>query len=145
MVGRITHHMGDLHRRTETADMKAEAKKESKKRQRAVVGDSLAPSSKRMKLTGPSSVLATDTLEGIHYQPRKRETRAAYQELLQFVEGCLGDQQLAIVMSAADEVLSFLKDENMRPAQRQKEVSTILGRWSWTTVGQAKVRQQQII
>jgi pre-mRNA-splicing helicase BRR2 len=126
LVGRITHRMGDMHREVMTAERRTEVSKAEKKRKREarmVEG----PRTKRMKLLGPASVLASDALDGIHYQPKKRETRQAYQELLSAVQVALGDQPASVVMSAADEVLALLKDENIRPAIRQRDIQLILG------------------
>lgn len=128
LAGRITYRMGDMHREGMTDERKTElARKErSKKRQGASIP---SISSKKMKLaSGPSSVLSSDLLEGIRYQPRKRETRQAYQELISEVQKSIGAfQPQNVTLSATDEVLALLKDENIRPDERQQEIRGILG------------------
>ena len=126
LAGRVTHRMGDMHREVMTADRQSEMSKAEKKRKREAQSVE-GPRTKRMKMLGPASVLASDALDGIRYQPKKRETRQAYQELLAAVQVALGDQPASVVMSAADETLALLKDENMRPTERQREIQLILG------------------
>lgn len=128
LVGRITHRMGDMHREVLTEERRKQLEKLEKKRRRQ--GETLnegMPDAKRMKTLGPSSVLSNDILEGIRYQPKKRETRQAYQELLVAIKSSLGDQPQSVILSATDEVLALLKDENIRPAQRQRDLQLILG------------------
>ena len=127
LSGRISHRMGDMHREVLSEDRKKQLSRQEKKRKRDGDASTFAPRSKRMKLLGPSSVLSNDILEGIRYQPKKRETRHAYQELLVAVQKCLGDQPQNVLLSATDEVLSLLKDENIRPATRQRDIQLILG------------------
>lgn len=128
LANRVTHRMGDMHREVMTDERRKQLEKQEKKRSRQgeVLNDGM-PISKRMKALGPSSVLSSDVLEGIRYQPRKRETRQAYQELLGQIKFCLGDQPQNVILSATDEVLTLLKDENIRPLDRQREIQLILG------------------
>lgn len=75
---------------------------------------------------GKHDVLAEELLEGISYRPKTRETKAAYEQLLRFVEAYVGDQALPIIMSAADEVLALLKTDDVRPADRLREINAVL-------------------
>ena len=44
------------------------------------------------------------------YRPKTRDTRAAYEGLLSFVQACLGDQPQDVLRGATDEVLALVKD-----------------------------------
>lgn len=128
LSGRITHRMGDMHREVITEERKKELEKLERKKRRAANGAERSAPAKRMKLAGPSSVLSNDILEGIRYQPKKRETRHAYQELIAAVQKHIGAYQPQnVTLSATDEVLALLKDENILPVPRQKEIKLILG------------------
>jgi pre-mRNA-splicing helicase BRR2 len=59
-----------------------------------------------------NSVLEADMYGS--YQPKSRETRQAYQVLLQMVQARLGDHPTDILYGAAEEVLSVLKDDELR-------------------------------
>jgi hypothetical protein len=48
------------------------------------------------------------------YQPKSRETRDAYAQLLQMVQSRLGDYPTEILYGAAEEVLTVLKDNGKR-------------------------------
>jgi pre-mRNA-splicing helicase BRR2 len=48
------------------------------------------------------------------YQPKSRETREAYAQLLQMVQSRLGDHPPEVLYGAAEEVLAVLKDDDKR-------------------------------
>lgn len=48
------------------------------------------------------------------YQPKSRETREAYAQLLQMVQTRLGDHPPEVLYGAAEEVLAVLKDADKR-------------------------------
>jgi translation initiation factor 2 beta subunit (eIF-2beta)/eIF-5 len=73
-----------------------------------------------------TDVLAYDPTEGPSYRPKTKETQIAYESLLNFIKQFVGDQSESVIMSAADEVLAILKNEEMKPADRQKEVELLL-------------------
>ena len=74
---------------------------------------------------GSSILSQTDDLDSLNYRPKTRESRAAYEELLRFTQVVIGDQPHDILKGAADEILSFLKDENLRDSVKQKEIEKI--------------------
>ena len=51
--------------------------------------------------------------EGV-YQPKTRETRAAYETLLSIVRGQFGDQPADVLRGAADEILAVLKKDRLK-------------------------------
>ena len=73
---------------------------------------------------GSQSVL-TVGLETI-YQPKTKETRAAYEVLLSTIGSRFGDQPADVLRGAADELLLALKDESMTDPQRQSACSSLL-------------------
>ena len=65
------------------------------------------------------------------YYPRTKETRGAYEALLSFIRGQVGDQPQDVLRGAADEVLGVLKGggnhQNLSEKEKQKELSSSLG------------------
>lgn len=77
---------------------------------------------------GAGILSAGDALiEGLKYRPRTPATRATYDLLLTVTANALGDVSQEIVRSAADAILEFLKDENMKDLDKKKEVDEIVG------------------
>ena len=58
------------------------------------------------------TVLELDS-EGV-YQPKTRETRAAYETLLSIIRGQFGDQPADVLRGAADEVMAVLKNDRLK-------------------------------
>ena len=58
------------------------------------------------------NVLELDS-EGV-YQPKTRETRAAYETLLSIIRGQFGDQPADVLRGAADEVMAVLKNDRLK-------------------------------
>lgn len=83
------------------------------------------PAKSRKTTHGGNSVLDLDTAG--FYRPRTKETRAAYETLLNTIHGLFGDQPQDILRGAADEVLAVLKNQNLTDPQRQKETQELLG------------------
>ncbi|SPO00855.1 related to ATP dependent RNA helicase [Cephalotrichum gorgonifer] len=66
-------------------------------------------------------------IEGITYRPRTAATRATFDLILTLVANTLGDVPYEVVRSAADAVLEYLKDEDMKDFDKKKEIDEILG------------------
>ncbi|EHL03362.1 putative Pre-mRNA-splicing factor brr2 [Glarea lozoyensis 74030] len=80
------------------------------------------------QLRGTGILSASDALvEGIVYRPRTSATRATYDLILTTVANNLGDVSHEIVRSAADAVLEFLKDDDMKDFDKKKEIDDLLG------------------
>jgi hypothetical protein len=60
------------------------------------------------------------------YRPRTKETRAAYEALLNTIHSTFGDQPADVLRGAADEVLAVLKNQHMTGAVNLR---FILGFW----------------
>ncbi|KAI0125930.1 Sec63 Brl domain-containing protein [Xylariales sp. AK1849] len=83
---------------------------------------------------GPSQGRATGILgqadllvEDLRYRPRTPATRATFELILTIVANNLGDVSHEIVVSAADAVLEYLKDDDMKDFDKKKEVDDLLG------------------
>jgi len=75
-----------------------------------------------------SSVLeASDAFEGLQYRPKSKETKATYELILSFIQQHIGDQPQDILRASADEIISFLKDENLKDLDKKKEIESLLG------------------
>ena len=80
------------------------------------------------QLRGTGILSAADALvEGIRYRPRTSATRATYDLILTTVANNLGDVSHEIVRSAADAVLEYLKDPDMKDFDKKKEIDDLLG------------------
>ncbi|KAJ5626095.1 hypothetical protein N7510_002404 [Penicillium lagena] len=77
---------------------------------------------------GQGILSAADALvEGLKYRPRTPATRATYDLILTITGGHLGDVPHEVVRSAADAVLEYLKDEEMKDFDKKKEIDDLLG------------------
>jgi pre-mRNA-splicing helicase BRR2 len=80
------------------------------------------------QLRGTGILSAVDALvEGIVYRPRTSATRATYDLILTTVANNLGDVSHEIVRSAADAVLEYLKDDDLKDFDKKKEIDELLG------------------
>ncbi|KAB8077842.1 Sec63 Brl domain-containing protein [Aspergillus leporis] len=91
--------------------------REQKKRQRG-----------QAQLRGQGILSAADAVvEGLKYRPRTPATRATYDLILTMTANHLGDVPHEVVRSAADAVLEYLKDEEMKDFDKKKEIDDLLG------------------
>ena len=80
------------------------------------------------QLRGTGILSAVDALvEGIVYRPRTSATRATYDLIITTVANNLGDVSHEIVRSAADAVLEYLKDDDLKDFDKKKEIDELLG------------------
>ncbi|KAI9745256.1 MAG: DEIH-box ATPase [Claussenomyces sp. TS43310] len=80
------------------------------------------------QLRGTGILSAADALvEGIRYRPRTPATRATYDLIITTVANNLGDVSHEVVRSAADAVLEYLKDDDMKDFDKKKEIDDLLG------------------
>jgi len=77
-----------------------------------VAGASATASKETCTMQMGGSVLELDS-EGV-YQPKTRETRAAYETLLSIVRGQFGDQPADVLRGAADEIMAVLKNDRLK-------------------------------
>ena len=130
-----TVRMGDRINHEKRPELDDRIEKAKQKRIRSEADDEAVKKKKkdnRVFVASKGSTVLTETedLDSINYRPKTRESRAAYEEILSFVQVSLGDQPQDILRGAADEILSLLKDESMRAPDRQKEIEKIISRQS---------------
>ncbi|KAI5466670.1 pre-mRNA splicing helicase [Mariannaea sp. PMI_226] len=95
--------------------------------------DILAREQRRRKAEAPqmrgTGVLGANDLlvEGITYRPRTPATRQTFQLILTLVANNLGDVPHEVVRSAADAVLEYLKDDDLKDLDKKREIDDILG------------------
>lgn len=74
-----------------------------------------------------STVLSAD-VDAV-YRPQTKETKAAYEVFLNFIQQELGDKPHDVLRSAADEILHVVKrDDGSKNAAKQKEVESLFRR-----------------
>lgn len=66
------------------------------------------------------------TVEGLDYRPRTAETRQVYELMLASVHSLLGDTPPAMVRSAADMILSYLKDDQLKDLDKKREIDSLV-------------------
>ncbi|KAK6123255.1 hypothetical protein DH2020_043012 [Rehmannia glutinosa] len=98
-------------------------KKSKKKKDREPAFEAAPPKSKRRRLQEES--VLTSSEEGV-YQPKTKETRAAYEAMLSVIQQQLGGQPLNIVSGAADEILAVLKNDTIKNPDKKKEIEKLL-------------------
>ncbi|TYI07384.1 hypothetical protein ES332_A10G223700v1 [Gossypium tomentosum] len=99
-------------------------KKSKKKKERDPLAEPVpVRQSKRRRLREESVLTVTE--EGV-YQPKTKETRAAYEAMLSLIQQQLGGQPLNIVSGAADEILAVLKNEGIKNPDKKKEIEKLL-------------------
>lgn len=113
--------MGDRMYTDKSDDLSDRLKKSRKKRDEEVKeGADL-----RKRRRGDETSVVTAVVETI-YQPKTRETKAAYEVLLNFIQKEMGDQPHDVLRSCADEVLSVLKDEDLKQKEKQTTIARML-------------------
>jgi pre-mRNA-splicing helicase BRR2 len=127
LKGKMKFGFGDQVHSTKPPVQNAQKANEQNKKKRVLGDDQFQENQyKPTKKTKVNSILDADEMEGIKYQPRTRETRQQYESLLHVVRQKLGDQPQSVIMSAADEVLAILKDEEIKPKEKQGLLEELL-------------------
>ena len=88
--------------------------------------DVLERERKRKRDTTQTNLTGDTFVEGLKYRPRTVATREIYGHILSHTANALGDVSHEVVRSAADAVLEYLKDENMKDEQKKKEVEDLI-------------------
>jgi pre-mRNA-splicing helicase BRR2 len=104
-------------------DEKLQKAKRKKKERDPLAEPQPGRQSKRRRLQEES--VLTSSEEGV-YQPKTKETRAAYEAMLSVIQQQLGGQPLSIVSGAADEILAVLKNETIKNPDKKKEIEKLL-------------------
>merc|ERR1719163_1370586 len=130
--------MGDLARRARppTLDDEHRKKKEARKRARDAGGDRkdkrkrARDKEKGVFVAGRGSNVLTETqfMEANSYRPKTKETEAVYEQVLSFVQRCIGDQPQEFLRGAAEEALYIIKSDAYEPKVKQREVEKLLNK-----------------
>ncbi|KAF5455565.1 hypothetical protein F2P56_025126 [Juglans regia] len=104
-------------------DEKLQKAKRKKKERDPLAEPAPGRQSKRRRLQEES--VLTSSEEGV-YQPKTKETRAAYEAMLSVIQQQLGGQPLSIVSGAADEILAVLKNDILKNPDKKKEIEKLL-------------------
>ena len=89
--------------------------------------DILARERKRKREPVQTLSAADANIEGLRYRPRTAATREIYNHILATTASSLGDVPHEVVRSAADAVLEFLKDDDMKDFDKKREIDDLLG------------------
>jgi pre-mRNA-splicing helicase BRR2 len=82
----------------------------------------------KQKIRGSGILSQQDLLvEGLKYRPRTQGTQETYNLITIIVARNLGDVPNTVIRSAADAVLEYLKDGEMKDFDKKKEIDDILG------------------
>lgn len=120
-------HFGDRAYRGRPPELDEKLKKSKKKKERDPLSEPAAAAPVRQakrRRVQEESVL-TSTEEGV-YQPKTKETRAAYEAMLSVIQHQLGGQPLNVVSGAADEILAVLKNDVLKNPDKKKEIEKLL-------------------
>lgn len=115
---------GDRAYRGRPPELDEKIKKSKKKKERDSLSEPVPSRQAKKRRLREESVL-TSTEEGV-YQPKTKETRAAYEAMLSIIQQQLGGQPLNIVSAAADEILAVLKNESVKTPDKKKEIEKLL-------------------
>ena len=133
LAGRIN--IRDMGSRGAREDLKQKQKKNigPKDVQRGSIreGEDVLERERKRKRGDPASSRGTlsaadANVEGLRYRPRTPATRQTYDLILTTTANNLGDVPHEVVRSAADAVLEYLKDENMKDFDKKKEIDDLL-------------------
>lgn len=134
---------GDRAARGRPPELDEKLRKSSKKKKERELLAEQGPSrqSKRRRLQEESVLNVAE--EGV-YQPKTKETRAAYETMLSIIQQQLGGQPLNIVSAAADEILAVLKNDAAKNPDKKKEIEKLLNPIS-TSVFESLVNSGKMI
>ncbi|KAG6487258.1 DExH-box ATP-dependent RNA helicase DExH12-like [Zingiber officinale] len=119
---------GDRASRGKPPELEEKLKKSKKKKEREpALEPEQKKDSKRRRLQDESVLSLTDDAV---YQPKTKETRAAYEALLSVIQLQFGGQPQDILSGAADEVLAVLKNEKIKNPDKKKEIEKLLNQIS---------------
>ena len=92
-------------------------------------GEDVLNRERKRKREQPSQALsaADANIEGLRYRPRTNATREIHNLILAETAKRLGDVPHEVVRSAADAVIEYLKDEDMKDLDKKKEIEDLLG------------------
>lgn len=125
---------GDRAYRGKAPELEEKIKKSKKKKEREPGTEhDQRKDSKRRRIQEETVLSLVD--EGV-YQPKTKETRAAYEALLSIIQQQFGGQPHDVLTGAADEVLSVLKNDKIKNPDKKKDIERLLNPFSSQTFDQ---------
>ncbi|KAF6148789.1 hypothetical protein GIB67_038122 [Kingdonia uniflora] len=115
---------GDRVAKGRPQELEEKLQKSKKKKQRDPLSEPVPKRDAKRRRIAEESVLNLPE-EGV-YQPKTKETRAAYEALLSVIQQHLGGQPQDVLCGAADEVLGVLKNDKAKNADKKKEIEKLL-------------------
>ncbi|KAK9676154.1 hypothetical protein RND81_11G058200 [Saponaria officinalis] len=115
---------GDRAARGRPPELDEKLKKSKKKSREAGADAGGVRQGKRRRVKEESVLTVID--EGV-YKPKTKETSAAFEAMLNIVQGALGGQEPGILQGAADEILATLKDDTIKGPDKKKVIEKLLG------------------
>lgn len=115
---------GDRAAKGRPSELDEKLKKSKKKKERDSLSEPKESRQTKKRRLQEESVL-TVTEDGV-YQPKTKETRAAYEAMLSVIQQQLGGQHPTIVSAAADEILAILKNDTFKNLDKKKEIDKLL-------------------
>ncbi|KAK9129134.1 hypothetical protein Sjap_009621 [Stephania japonica] len=121
-------HFGDRVYKGRPPELEEKLNKSKKKKERdppTLDSDSLKKKTKRPRLLHEEDSVLNISEETV-YQPKTKETRAAYELLLSLIQQHLGGQPQDVLCGAAHEVLAVLKNDKAKNPDKKKEIENML-------------------
>ncbi|PKA59387.1 DEAD-box ATP-dependent RNA helicase ISE2, chloroplastic [Apostasia shenzhenica] len=115
---------GDRSYRGKPQELEEKIRKSKKKKEREPGLEMEQKKDSKKRRVQEESVLSLVD-EGV-YQPKTKETRAAYEALLSVIQQEFGGQPQDVLTGAADEVLAVLKNEKLKNPEKKKEIERLL-------------------
>ncbi|CAM8964887.1 unnamed protein product [Rhodiola kirilowii] len=114
---------GDRAYRGRPAELDEKLKKLRCKREHGLLTEQATKRRKRHRLQEESVLNPSE--DGV-YRPKTKKCRAAYEAMLSVIQKQMCGQPLRNVTDAADEILSVLKNENLRNPEKRKEIEIMV-------------------
>lgn len=110
-------------READRDSLKERVDKSKKRREKKEAENEDYLATKKRRKAEERDVLSAD-IDAI-YRPQSRDTKAAYEVLLSFIQQEMGPGPHDVLKSAADEVLTLLKDDALKQNDKKKEIEAL--------------------
>eukprot|EP00301_Raphidiophrys_heterophryoidea_P007338 c12852_g1_i1.p1 GENE.c12852_g1_i1~~c12852_g1_i1.p1 ORF type:complete len:2187 (-),score=588.78 c12852_g1_i1:306-6866(-) len=117
------HKFGDKVQHAKPQELSDKIEKSRKRRDKK---EKVVEMQRNQRLDTGKTVMEYGDQEGIWYRPKTKQTRAAFELLLNNVGAFLGDVPQDVLRGAADEVLSILKDDNIKDPDRKTAIEEVI-------------------
>eukprot|EP00466_Bigelowiella_natans_P005264 jgi/Bigna1/53194/estExt_Genewise1Plus.C_160133 len=118
--------MGDKINRGRPDELQERLKKRQKKKKDLEQGVGAASRAKARQIDASMNVLNAQV--DAFYRPQTRDTKQAYEMLLNLIQKEMGDKPHDVLQSAADEVLAIMKEDNVKQKEQRKDLGALFGK-----------------